>query len=174
MVTCNNRTILIFWLGLILLGTAQAQLSPDYYEKTCPKALYTIRTAVHKAVAAERRMGASLLRLHFHDCFVNACPQLPLSSFKKILRRYKKMYGNWWPTWILMFFFACVGLWCICSSEWYLNIHRGAICSCQCRITKRIYCDRWYKISSWECLPWCCFLCRYSSCSCSGFRCFSK
>ncbi|CAO2824805.1 unnamed protein product [Amaranthus hypochondriacus] len=60
-------------LVLFLLGTTYAQLSTDYYAKTCPRALSTIRAAVHKAVAAEKRMGASLLRLHFHDCFVNGC-----------------------------------------------------------------------------------------------------
>ncbi|OIS97365.1 peroxidase 4, partial [Nicotiana attenuata] len=52
---------------------SSAQLSSDYYEKSCPKAIYTIKNTVTNAVAKERRMGASLLRLHFHDCFVNAC-----------------------------------------------------------------------------------------------------
>jgi len=52
--------------------TAFSSLSPDYYyEYSCPKALSTIRNVVEAAVQKERRMGASLLRLHFHDCFVN-------------------------------------------------------------------------------------------------------
>ncbi|XP_052135972.1 cationic peroxidase 1-like [Oryza glaberrima] len=50
-----------------------AQLSANFYDKSCPNALSTIRTAVRSAVAKENRMGASLLRLHFHDCFVNGC-----------------------------------------------------------------------------------------------------
>lgn len=58
---------------LLLFGAASAQLSTNYYAKTCPKALSTIRIAVLNAVTKEHRMGASLLRLHFHDCFVNAC-----------------------------------------------------------------------------------------------------
>jgi len=49
-----------------------AQLSSDFYGTTCPKALSIINTAVCSAVSKEHRMGASLLRLHFHDCFVNA------------------------------------------------------------------------------------------------------
>ncbi|KAG0498588.1 hypothetical protein HPP92_003279 [Vanilla planifolia] len=33
----------------------------------------TIKAAVQSAIASEKRMGASLLRLHFHDCFVQGC-----------------------------------------------------------------------------------------------------
>ncbi|KAK8960608.1 Cationic peroxidase 1 [Platanthera guangdongensis] len=50
-----------------------AQLNPDYYDKLCPEALPAIKKVVEEAVAREPRMGASLLRLHFHDCFVNGC-----------------------------------------------------------------------------------------------------
>ncbi|CAM8969953.1 unnamed protein product [Rhodiola kirilowii] len=50
-----------------------ADLSPYYYSKSCPKALPTIKKVVEDAVAQEKRMGASLLRLHFHDCFVDGC-----------------------------------------------------------------------------------------------------
>ncbi|XP_042480279.1 cationic peroxidase 1-like [Macadamia integrifolia] len=52
---------------------ASAQLSSTFYSSSCPKALSTIKSAVNSAVAKESRMGASLLRLHFHDCFVNGC-----------------------------------------------------------------------------------------------------
>ncbi|XP_052184596.1 cationic peroxidase 1-like [Diospyros lotus] len=62
-----------FSISLVLFGLAFGQLSTDYYASTCPKALSTIRNVVFKAVANEHRMGASLLRLHFHDCFVNGC-----------------------------------------------------------------------------------------------------
>jgi peroxidase len=65
------------FLGLLLLlvalaSSASAQLSPTFYDTSCPNALSTIRTAVNAAVAREARMGASLLRMHFHDCFVQA------------------------------------------------------------------------------------------------------
>ncbi|CDP16311.1 unnamed protein product [Coffea canephora] len=51
----------------------EAQLSPTFYDATCPQALDTIRTSIRRAVSRERRMAASLIRLHFHDCFVQGC-----------------------------------------------------------------------------------------------------
>ncbi|XP_021723168.1 uncharacterized protein LOC110690628 [Chenopodium quinoa] len=60
----------LFWL---LIGVASAQLSPNFYSSSCPNALSTIQSAVQSAINNETRMGASLLRLHFHDCFVNGC-----------------------------------------------------------------------------------------------------
>lgn len=58
---------------VLLMGNANAQLSADFYYKTCPKLFPTVKNAVHSAIAKEARMGASLLRLFFHDCFVNGC-----------------------------------------------------------------------------------------------------
>ncbi|KAM0946758.1 putative peroxidase [Dioscorea sansibarensis] len=58
-------------LLLIVLAARQtdAQLTSTFYDKSCPAALSTIRKAVRTAIAKERRMAASLIRLHFHDCF---------------------------------------------------------------------------------------------------------
>ncbi|KAH0466240.1 hypothetical protein IEQ34_006343 [Dendrobium chrysotoxum] len=56
-----------------LFFMAISQLSPDFYSDICPQALPTIRLVVYAAIVKEPRMGASLLRLHFHDCFVNGC-----------------------------------------------------------------------------------------------------
>ncbi|EPS73958.1 peroxidase 3, partial [Genlisea aurea] len=62
-------------LLFLVIGSisANAQLSPNFYDSTCPDLSNIVRDAVRAAVAAEARMGASLLRLHFHDCFVNGC-----------------------------------------------------------------------------------------------------
>ncbi|KAI4353523.1 hypothetical protein L6164_002467 [Bauhinia variegata] len=76
----SNRhfSVLLHALVLaILANTAfssyDSYLSPNFYDYSCPNALNTIRRVVKAAVKKERRMGASLLRLHFHDCFVNGC-----------------------------------------------------------------------------------------------------
>ncbi|ONI03897.1 hypothetical protein PRUPE_6G289400 [Prunus persica] len=72
--SCTATKIKIsFSLFLLLVGVASAQLSPTFYSTSCPNALSTIKSAVASAVSSEARMGASLLRLHFHDCFVNGC-----------------------------------------------------------------------------------------------------
>lgn len=42
----------------------------DYYKETCPFVEDIIRRQVEIAVLKDPRMAASLLRLHFHDCFV--------------------------------------------------------------------------------------------------------
>ncbi|CAN6464140.1 unnamed protein product [Victoria cruziana] len=62
--------MMLWWLARL---SGAAGLSPYYYDYSCPEALPVIRTAVRSAISRERRMGASLLRLHFHDCFVNGC-----------------------------------------------------------------------------------------------------
>jgi len=54
-------------------NAVRGQLSSTFYAKSCPAALLIVKAAVKLAVAKEKRMGASLLRLHFHDCFVNGC-----------------------------------------------------------------------------------------------------
>ncbi|XP_057757304.1 cationic peroxidase 1 isoform X1 [Arachis stenosperma] len=62
-----------FLIFMCLIGLGSAQLSSNFYATKCPNALSTIKSAVNSAVAKEARMGASLLRLHFHDCFVQGC-----------------------------------------------------------------------------------------------------
>uniref|UniRef100_A0ACD5YYR7 Uncharacterized protein n=1 Tax=Avena sativa TaxID=4498 RepID=A0ACD5YYR7_AVESA len=61
-------------LVLVAMASAvSAQLSSTFYDTSCPNALSTIKSAVTAAVSSEARMGASLVRLHFHDCFVDGC-----------------------------------------------------------------------------------------------------
>ncbi|XP_057806106.1 peroxidase 40 [Salvia miltiorrhiza] len=78
------------WLMLLLLNFSAAipnstneaeacvngggiTLSFDFYLSSCPEAEAIVFSWVEKAVSDDPRMAASLLRLHFHDCFVNGC-----------------------------------------------------------------------------------------------------
>ncbi|KAK0606032.1 hypothetical protein LWI29_033398 [Acer saccharum] len=49
------------------------KLYPQFYDHSCPQAQQIVKSVLAKAVAKEARMAASLLRLHFHDCFVKGC-----------------------------------------------------------------------------------------------------
>ncbi|KAL6843358.1 hypothetical protein ACP4OV_027071 [Aristida adscensionis] len=69
--------LLVYYLAVMVAGgglaSASRELTADFYSETCPQALPTIKLLVGAAVLREPRMGASLVRLHFHDCFVNGC-----------------------------------------------------------------------------------------------------
>lgn len=58
-------------------------LYPQFYDHSCPQAKDIAKSVVAKAVAREARMAASLIRLHFHDCFVKVCdlPKLKFQNF---------------------------------------------------------------------------------------------
>lgn len=58
---------------LLVVESSSAQLSSQFYSKSCPNLLPTVNNVVKAAIKQEARMGASLLRLFFHDCFVNGC-----------------------------------------------------------------------------------------------------
>ncbi|AES65488.1 peroxidase N [Medicago truncatula] len=71
------RAIACFWLMSFLnLSVAEPmspKLTPYFYRTTCPDVFTIVRREVLNAINEEIRMAASLLRLHFHDCFVNGC-----------------------------------------------------------------------------------------------------
>ncbi|PKI38020.1 hypothetical protein CRG98_041616 [Punica granatum] len=72
----NTATFMSCFLFIMLFlhsGTVSSQLSsPSLYLTTCPNVYSIVHAVVNSAVKNESRMGASLLRLFFHDCFVNA------------------------------------------------------------------------------------------------------
>ncbi|KAK9285243.1 hypothetical protein L1049_024432 [Liquidambar formosana] len=57
----------------LFVCSANKQLSPNFYAATCPTLPTIVRNAMSQAVNREKRLGASILRLFFHDCFVNGC-----------------------------------------------------------------------------------------------------
>ncbi|CAI0431314.1 unnamed protein product [Linum tenue] len=83
----SSTTVFASVVGLALLlfvGSGSAQLNTNFYSKSCPQLQETIYRVVEAAVRREARMGASLLRLFFHDCFVNvSCAHIFLSIGEK-------------------------------------------------------------------------------------------
>ncbi|KAD2805900.1 hypothetical protein E3N88_39277 [Mikania micrantha] len=48
-------------------------LFPEFYSLSCPQANDIVMSVLESVIAKDPRMAASLLRLHFHDCFVQGC-----------------------------------------------------------------------------------------------------
>lgn len=70
----KTRIILVTLLSILSLlaySSVNAQLSPNFYATTCPNLRTLVQNAMRQAVTKEARMGASILRMFFHDCFVN-------------------------------------------------------------------------------------------------------
>ncbi|XP_042431526.1 peroxidase P7-like [Zingiber officinale] len=62
-----------FLVILLSIACINAQLYTSFYSSSCPNIFSTVKPVVQSAISREKRMGASLLRLFFHDCFVNGC-----------------------------------------------------------------------------------------------------
>ncbi|XP_027161195.1 peroxidase 43 [Coffea eugenioides] len=56
-----------------LVGFSQGQLRVGFYGNTCPDAENIVRDVVGEAASSSNDVAPHLLRLHFHDCFVEGC-----------------------------------------------------------------------------------------------------
>ncbi|EES19563.1 peroxidase 2 [Sorghum bicolor] len=64
---------LLLALAGVARGHAGAALSSAFYDLSCPGAYNVVRRVIQSARVSDPRIPASLIRLHFHDCFVNGC-----------------------------------------------------------------------------------------------------
>ncbi|KAL1801878.1 hypothetical protein ACET3Z_030525 [Daucus carota] len=60
-------------IAFLLAIVSNGQLDHKYYDDSCPNMPIIVRNNVWTAYRNDTRIAASLLRLHFHDCFVNGC-----------------------------------------------------------------------------------------------------
>ncbi|XP_031503879.1 cationic peroxidase 2-like [Nymphaea colorata] len=62
-----------FLLSQFLLCDSWGALQVGFYASTCPSAESIVASTVQSSVNADKTIAASLLHLHFHDCFVQGC-----------------------------------------------------------------------------------------------------
>ncbi|XP_051123814.1 peroxidase 43 [Andrographis paniculata] len=73
----SSITVLLVFAFLLLRGfdvcLSQGQLKVGFYSQTCPNAESIVKSVVAKATADDSSTPSVLLRLQFHDCFVQGC-----------------------------------------------------------------------------------------------------
>lgn len=70
---CIFSCLLLAGVPSLVAAQDPSKLSLEYYSKTCPNVEHVVRTEMECAVRADTRNAALMLRLHFHDCFVQGC-----------------------------------------------------------------------------------------------------
>ena len=55
----------------LMLQESNAQLNSTFYANTCPNVSSIVSNVIQQALQSDSGIGASLIRFHFQDCFVN-------------------------------------------------------------------------------------------------------
>ncbi|XP_054805939.1 peroxidase A2-like [Prosopis cineraria] len=79
---------------LAAISVTHAQLSPTFYDETCPNVTDIVSGVIQNASQSDPRIGASLIRLHFHDCFVQGCDASLLLNDSATIVSEQQALGN--------------------------------------------------------------------------------
>ncbi|CAL1385512.1 unnamed protein product [Linum trigynum] len=76
MASSSNRMSVLLFLAMaaVMTTTVHGQgTRVGFYSTTCPSVETTVRSAVQSRFGSDPTVLAGLLRMHFHDCFVQGC-----------------------------------------------------------------------------------------------------
>ncbi|XP_047951277.1 LOW QUALITY PROTEIN: peroxidase 25-like [Salvia hispanica] len=65
--------VLMVAMTTVVVMYGEADLKTGFYSSSCPKSESIVRSTVEKYFDKDPTLAAALLRLHFHDCFVQGC-----------------------------------------------------------------------------------------------------
>lgn len=74
MMRSSTAALVVAVVLAVAVAAAEAgELKVGYYDKSCRGVENVVKWHVIKAIKADRKVGAALVRLIFHDCFVRGC-----------------------------------------------------------------------------------------------------
>jgi peroxidase len=96
---CVSLTVKVgLWCVVAVLGalpfSSYAQLDPSFYKNTCPKVHSIVREVLRNVSKSDPRILASLMRVHFHDCFVQGCDASILLNNTDTIVSEQQAFGN--------------------------------------------------------------------------------
>ena len=127
-------------------------LSPRFYERSCPSVFRIVRDGVRSAVKSDARMAASLLRLHFHDCFINVLSfEYIHMHTQHILFHHGSLFkcSCLWCFWPFM-----LGMWCFGLVGRHRHGHGREECEAQPELPPRVRGRGCHQIAARERMPW--------------------
>ena len=74
---------LVVMVIFVMALSVESQLNTGFYSSSCPKAEAIVRSTVESYFKKDPTIAAGLLRLHFHDCFVQVLDLFILHSILK-------------------------------------------------------------------------------------------
>lgn len=78
----------------LFIGSSGAQLSSTFYANSCPNVSSVVRGVIQQAETSDVRIGAKLIRLHFHDCFVNVIKHIHVHYVLHAFLHVQLFFGN--------------------------------------------------------------------------------
>jgi hypothetical protein len=105
--SCLVVAIMLVVVAAVGVGSVKGQLSMGFYANSCPGAESIITTAVRTASVVDPVLPAKILRLFFHDCFVQVLLIIPSILFTTRYKRFAFGSGVASSSSLLLIFLCC-------------------------------------------------------------------